>query len=182
MRRVPFLRGGLVVLGVVVVLLVLRIVGLDPHERRPGLWLTGERGPAPTDWSFTDKYPTIYIQTRTDYVLPHSVTITCVAYHGQLYLTSVFRAGSPFPQGKRWTVNVLRDPRVRLKIGDQIYDETVALVTDRAERDAVLEAKARKYPNQRIDKTSSVYLFHVLPPTDRGPSASLSVSAPSASS
>jgi hypothetical protein len=182
MRRVPFLRGGIVVLCVIAVLVVLRIVGLDPHERRPGLWLTGERGPAPTDWSFTDKYPTIYIQTRTDYVIPHSVTITCVAYHGELYLTSVFREGSPFPQGKRWTANVVRDPRVRLKIGNQIYDETVALVTDQAERDAVLEAKARKYPNQRVAKTSSVYLFHVLPPSDRGPSASRSIADSPASS
>jgi hypothetical protein len=182
MRRVPFLRGGLIVVGVLVVLFVLRIVGLDPHERRPGLWLTGERGPAPADWAFTDKYPTIYIQTRTDYLIPHSVTITCVAYHGQLYLTSVFREGSSFPQGKRWTANVVRDPRVRLKIGDRIYDETVALVTDQAERDAVLAAKARKYPDQRVAKTSSVYLFHVLPPADKGPSASLSVPDPAASS
>ena len=65
---------------------------------RPGLWLTGEVVTAPvTDWSFTDKHPTIYAQTRTPYLLPHSVTITCVAHDGQLYLTSIFREGAPFP-------------------------------------------------------------------------------------
>ena len=163
MKRFFVIGGSLVVIGVVVALLALCIVGLDPRERRPGLWLTGERVATPvTDWSFTDKHPTIYIQTRSGYLLPHSVTITCVAHDGQLYLTSVFREGSPFPQGKLWTSNVMRDPHVRLKIGDQVFDETLSLVTDPAERTAVLESKAKKYPGQRVPKTSTVYLFHVL--------------------
>ena len=161
-----FLVGGaaVVAIGAVAALLLLRVVGLDPHERRPGLWLAGERVTTPgTDWSFTDQYPTIYLQTRTWYLLPHSVTITCVAHDGRLYLTSVFREGSPFPQGKRWTADVTRDPRVRLKIGGRVYDEILVPVTDPAERAAVLESKAKKYPGQRIAKTSSVYLFRVLP-------------------
>jgi len=164
MKRFLVIGGSLVVIAVVVALLALRVVGLDPREHRPGLWLAGERVATPVaDWSFTDKYPTIYIQTRSRYLLPHSVTITCVAHNGQLYLTSVFREGSPFPQGKLWTSNVMRDPRVRLKIGDRVFDETLSLVTDPAERAAALESKTRKYPSQRISKTSTVYLFHVLP-------------------
>jgi len=164
MRRFLGIGGTVVAVCVVLALLVLRVVGLDPHERRPGVWLTGERAATPVaDWSFTDTYPTIFIETRSRYLVPHSVTITCVAHNGQLYLTSVYREGSPFPQGKRWTANVMRDPHVRLKIGDRVYDETLALVTDPAERQAVLEAKARKYPGQRVAKTSTVYLFHVLP-------------------
>jgi hypothetical protein len=164
MRRFFVIGGCLVVVCAVVALLVLRVVGLDPHERRPGLWLAGERVTTPVaEWSFTDQYPTIYLQTRARYLLPHSVTITCVAHGGQLYLTSVFREGSPFPQGKLWTTNVMRDPHVRLKIGDRVYDRTLALVTDPVERAAVLESKAKKYPSQQIATTSRVYLFRVLP-------------------
>lgn len=164
MKRFFAIGVSVVVVGAVVALLVLRVVGLDPHERRPGLWLAGERVTTPiTDWSFTDRFPTIYLQTRTWYLLPHSVTITCVAHDGQLYLTSVFREDSPYPQGKLWTSSVVRDPRVRLKIGDRVYDEILVPVTDPAERAAVLESKAKKYPGQRIAKTSSVYLFRVLP-------------------
>jgi hypothetical protein len=164
MKRIFPIGAATVVACAVVALLVLRVVGLDPHERRPGLWLAGPRVTTPvTDWSFTDQYPTIYLQTRTRYLLPHSVTITCVAHGGQLYLTSVFREGSPFPQGKLWTSNVMRDPHVRLKVGDRVYDRTLALVTDPAERAAVLESKTKKYPGQRIATTSSVYLFRVLP-------------------
>jgi hypothetical protein len=155
---------GCIVVVLVVALVALRVVGLDPHERRPGLWLEGDLVTTPVnDWAFTDKFPTIYIQTRSWYLLPHSVTITCVAHDGRLYLTSVFREGSSFPEGKRWTSNVMRDPHVRLKIGNQLFDETVSLVTDPAERAAVLESKARKYPQQRVPQTSSVYLFRVRP-------------------
>ena len=164
MRRVLVVGGSMVVVCLLVALVALRIVGLDPRERRPGLWLTGEVVTAPvTDWSFTDRYPTIYVQTRSRYLLPHSVTITCVAHDGQLYLTSIFREGATFPRGKRWTSNVMRDPRVRLKIGDRVFDRTVSLVTGPAERRAVLESKAKKYPMQRVSEKSTTYLFRVGP-------------------
>ncbi len=164
MKRLLVIGGSVVVVVVILALIAVRVVGFDPHERRPGLWLQGDLVTAPVaDWSFTDKYPTIYLQTRNWYLLPHSVTITCVAHNGQLYLTSVFRQGSPFPDGKRWTRNVMRDAHVRLKIGAQVFDETLALVTDPAERAAVLDSKAKKYPQQRVAKASTVYLFRVLP-------------------
>lgn len=164
MKRVVVVGGSIVVVCLVVALVALRIVGLDPRERRPGLWLTGELVTAPvTDWSFTDAYPTLSLQTRSRYLLPHSVTISCVAHNGQLYLTSVFREGSAFPRGKLWTSNVMRDPHVRLKIGDRVFDRTVSLVTDPAERQAVLESKAKKYPRQRLPEKSTTYLFRVLP-------------------
>ncbi len=164
MKRALGLVGVGVVVVVAVALVTLRFTGLDPHERRPGLWLRGQPVTEHvSDWAFTDRYPTIYLETQSPYLLPHSVTITCVAHNGQLYLTSVYREGLAFPQGKRWTDNVSRDPHVRLKIGDRVYDQTVQLVTDPAERAAVLEEKAKKYPAQRVPKTATVYLFRVLP-------------------
>src|SRR5437867_12054495 len=59
---------GALLACVAVALVTLRIVGLDPKDRRPGLWLTGDLVTTPvTDWSFTDKYPTIFVQTRSWY-------------------------------------------------------------------------------------------------------------------
>jgi hypothetical protein len=55
----------------------------------------------------------------------------------------------------------MRDPHVRLKIGDRVYDRTLALVEDPAERDAVLLAKAKKYPRLRTPPKASVYVFRV---------------------
>lgn len=162
-------KKALIVVGVVVAcfamaLGALNIVGLDPQGGRPGLWLKGERVTTPvTDWAFTDKHPNIFVQTRSWYGLPHSVTTTVIAHDGQLYLTSSYRPGTEFPRDRLWNQNVMRDPRVRLKIGDQVFDRTVALVTNPAEKDAVLATKARKYPRQRVVDKNLVYVFRVLP-------------------
>jgi len=43
-----------------------------------------------------------------------------------------------FPHDKSWTSNVARDPRVRIKIGDKLYEATMVLITDRAQAAALL--------------------------------------------
>jgi len=162
--RQLLLAVGLVLVGLAGVLATLSVVGLEPHDRRPGLWLTGTRVTAPVgDWSFTDRYQTIFVQTRSWYGLPHSVTTVCVAYEGRLYLTSTYPPGGRFPRDRAWNRNVVRDPRVRLKIGAELYDATLAVVTDPAEKVAVLEAKARKYPRLSAVDTRRVHVFRVSP-------------------
>ena len=154
---------GLILVGLLLLLVVLRITGFGPHGNTPGLWLKGDLVTAPVaDWSFTDKFETVNVQTNTRYLLPHSVTTYCVAYNGQLYLTSVYRAGLTYPHGRSWNEDVARDPHVRIKIGDQLYDRTLSYVTDQAERASVIEAKRKKYPQQKIPATSTINVFHVL--------------------
>mgnify|MGYP003395778724 CR=1 FL=1 len=137
--------GVVIALGTVIfVLVTLRVVGLAPKDRRPGSWLPGHVVAIPvSDWSFTDAFPEIHLQTRTTYLIPHSVTIQCAQINGQLYIAS-FDMGGP---RRRWNQNVLRDPRVRLGIGDDLYDQRAIPLSDPAEITAVLEAYARKYPN-----------------------------------
>jgi hypothetical protein len=149
--------GILVCLGLA--LLILRFTGLDPHGRIPGLWLSGDVDTTPvSDWSFTEHVTTIKLQTQSRFLLPHSVTINCLDYNGQLYVSSVYPAGSP----RGWNENVLRDPHVRIKIGDKVYDRTLVLVTDPSEQAAVLQVRARKYPQLKIPANSEVHVFHVV--------------------
>jgi hypothetical protein len=156
MKRLPKIVGAILVC--LILLLLLRITGLGPHDRIPGLWLKGNVVTTPvTDWSFTENIPVIQIQTQTPYLLPHSVNINCLAYNGQLYLVSVYPAGTTHS----WNDNVMRDPHVRLKIGDQVYERTLSLVTDPAEREGVLEARHKKYPQLRIPANPTIHVFHV---------------------
>ena len=153
---------GATLICLVLLLVVLTMTGFEPRERTPGLWLKGNIDTTPVaDWSFTDKYPTVKVQTRTWYLLPHSVTTYCVAYNGQLYLTSVYPAGVEYPHGRSWNENVARDPHVRIKIGDQLYDRTLSYVTDPAEKAGVFQAKRKKYPQQVIPANARVQMFHV---------------------
>jgi hypothetical protein len=150
--------GGILVC-LALLLVVLRITGLNPHDRIPGLWLTGDLVTTPvTDWSFTDRVPTIKLQTQSRFLLPHSVTINCLAYKGQLYVSSTHPAGAP----RSWGENVMRDPHVRIKIGDKLYDRTLVLVTDPAEKDGVVQVREKKYPQLKIPANATIDLFHVI--------------------
>ena len=154
--------GGIIVVLILAVI-VLRITGLNPNERRAGLWLTGTVVTTPvTDWSFTDKYPTIEVQTNTPFLLPHSVTTNVVTYNGDLYLNSRVPKGVPaYPLGKLWNRDVARDPHVRLKIGDQLYDRTLVFVTDPAQADAIMAATKKKYPKFGLTPGGSINFFRV---------------------
>ena len=155
---------GIVVACLVLLLVALRITGFGPHDRTPGLWLKGDLVTTPVaDWSFTDQIPQIEIQTQTPFLLPHSVTIWCAVYNGNLYVTS-----NP---GKLWNDDIVRDPHVRLKIGDQVFDRTLSTINDPAEKAAVLQVKGKKYPQWKVPPVSAATVFRVNPewPSDLPP-------------
>jgi len=157
----------------VLALIVLRITGLNPigdtpgPGNYPGLWLSGEVVTTPvTDWSFASQYKTDKVQTRTWYLIPHSVTTGHIFHDGKLYLTSNFAAGVPFPEGKSWVKNVMRDPHVRLKLGNSLYDCVLSHVDDPDERAAVLGPRAKQNPQLVASNATGgpvLHLFRVLP-------------------
>lgn len=138
-----------VVVGIVAVtLLVLRIMGPEPaavpgsvvvshglnYFVRPGLWQRGEVvRDAIKDWSFVRKVSTVVLETRSPWFVPHSVRVGAIAKGDRLYITNAqYKMDKGYPD-RLWTSNVFRDPRVRVKIGDKLYEMTLVLVTDRAE-------------------------------------------------
>ena len=150
---------AIIVAILAVALFTLRITGLEPEYldlnqlrahhmiARPGLWLKGEVVTTPvTDWSFvaTVEHPgrnlnTVLVETRTPYFIPHSVRTIPTVRNGQLYIRShQDRIDVQFPNDKSWTSNVARDSRVRIKIGDKLYEANLVLVADRAQAIAFL--------------------------------------------
>ena len=142
---------------VVVSLLTLRVTGLEPRyidpsspafvesgrTAWPGLWLKGEVvREAVTNWDWANdvsdpiRKNSIMLETRTWYGIPHSVTISPTARGDKLYIGGSeqdFRLQKAFPDSKAWWANIVRDPRVRMKIDGKIYEMTVSLIADRAE-------------------------------------------------
>ena len=133
--------------------------GCEPEGHRPGAWLRGEVVAGPVaDWSACDAQPQIAVETRTWYGIPHSVTTACAVANGALYVPSVYGTDEVFPEARQWNRNVARDPRVRVKIGERIYERRAVLVTDPEERAAVRAAFAAKYAfgrEQRLAKPES---------------------------
>lgn len=164
---------GVIVACLIGALVVLRFTGLNPigdtpgPGNYPGLWLSGTVVTTPvTDWSFASQYRTDKLQTRTWYLIPHSVTTGHIVHNGQLYITSNFAKGVPFPDGKSWVKNVMRDPHVRLKFGNNLYDCVLSPVTDPAEKAAVFGPRAAKNPQLLASDSAAgpvMHLFRVMP-------------------
>ena len=130
-----------------VLVLLAGVLACEPEGRRPGFWLRGESVHASIDdWSFSDSVQQIAVETRTWYGLPHSVTTVCAATGSHLYVPSLYGSNAQFPEARFWHRNVARDPRVRVKVGDRVYDRRAVLVSDPAERETALAAFAKKYP------------------------------------
>ena len=164
MKRFLIIGGSSLLAFLVVGLILVRAMGFEPRERSPGLWLSGEVVTTPVrDWSFTDEFEHLFVETRTWYFIPHSVTTYCATYNGELYLTSTYPQAAEFPGNRSWNHNVVRDPHVRLKIGDRIYERQVFLVTDPAEKTAVLDSKAKKYPDLRRAEEDRVHVLRTEP-------------------
>ncbi len=102
-------------------------------ERRPGTRLSGDLAPVlDTDWSFLQGRTQAWLETRTWYLIPHSITVSAWADGGTLYV------GCSRCDTKTWPKHVARDNRVRLKIGDEVHMRRAMQITDPAEIQAAM--------------------------------------------
>ena len=103
--------------------------------------LDGEAVAAPVDdWSFTRDVQKIQLETDPDD--PYSVNVWCDAKGPNLWVT----AGS---HSSTWAQNLLADPRVRVRVGDELYERRAVRVTDAAEVELVLSLYEEKYHYER---------------------------------
>ena len=103
----------------------------------PGGRLDGDVVAAPVeDWSFTHEVQKIQVETKP--AAPYSVNVACVAKGPNLWIT----AGS---HSSKWAQNLLDDPRVRVRVGEKIYELHAVQVTDPAEVRLVLSLYDEKY-------------------------------------
>ena len=156
------LLSAFIMLGVG--LFFLRIMGYEPKDTSPGLWINGNIVSEPvTDWSFTNEIDEIFVETRTSYLVPHSVTTYCGVYEGRFYLFSAYYNGGEFPYARRWNQNVIRDPRVKLKIGGDIYQQNLSFIGDESIKAPIHNAFVNKYSNWQSPGIENVHIFLVEP-------------------
>ena len=149
MKRLTRIAGGLA-LALVLLLLVVRVVGLERRDYHPGLWLTGEVVTTPVlDWSVVPDNGLMALQSREWFLPPlaHSVTTAYTIVNNKLYVPSLYAAGLQFPIARHWNKNVDRDPHVRLKIGQKLYDVVFARVTDPTEYEMLRQSFVTRSPD-----------------------------------
>jgi hypothetical protein len=143
-----------------------------------GFWLTGDVVKTPvTDWSFIDAVRTVQIETHTWYLLPHVLRTDIVRNDQQLYLFSEYFAPAPgkpdlrerFPEARFWNRMVVRDPRIRVKIGNRVFNMRAYPLTDPSQITVVRQAFLSKYADVRAQEASpesrrpALYFFRLEP-------------------
>ena len=119
---------------------VIVVSACSPSDRTPGQWLRGDVvDTVPQDWTFTDKFKEIYVEVKTPYFIPHSVTIWCAHVDGKLFI------GARDPETKNWPGWLNKNRNIRLKIGDDIYSVAAVDLTDEETLTKVRSAYASKY-------------------------------------
>ena len=147
---------GVVLGAVVVVAGALYLLRTDPIYMISGKGLSGDELPYPADWSMCSDHQTIAVEARVDD--PHSVTTICVVHDGDLIVPAM--NGSE----KQWPAMVVRDPRIRVKIGDTVYPARADRLVDVSMAD-LLPSIAAKYPQiaerDPADAPQDVWLFRI---------------------
>ena len=140
----------------VMVLMVLGL-GCGPLVMVPGGQLSGSVKPMPADWSFTDSVETVQLETRPED--PYSVNVWCVATREGLYVAS------GRGESAAWAKHISTDPRVRLRVGADLYELNAVRTADEAELDEFLDAAKKKYADFDPDpqQRSEAILFRLEP-------------------
>lgn len=148
MRRLSKIAGGIVLI-LVLLLLVLRVVGFDPQDYHPGLWLKGEVATTTPDWSAVPKNGLMAVQSRQWFFPPlaHSVTTAYSVLNNKLYVPSLYPAGLEFPVVKHWNRNIAHDPHARIRMKNKLYDAVMVRVTDPAEYEMIRQSMIARSPD-----------------------------------
>jgi hypothetical protein len=112
--------------------------GVPPHGPIAGGRLRGAPGVAPADWSFVDAVAEVQVETRLG-PLPWSVTTWVFSHAGRLYLPARNCLE------KRWVMNLLADPDVRVRIEGRLYELRAVREEDPALESALLAQMLVKY-------------------------------------
>ena len=125
--------------------------------------LSGEVTPAPADWAFANNVEQVQLETNP--AAPHSVNTWIGSNAGALYLPSSMIRGPKLPTEREWVRNALADDRVRLRIGDAVYELRAERVADETETAAARAALEKKYELSAddMDPAREIWIFRLAP-------------------
>jgi hypothetical protein len=128
--------------------------------RDVGFGLSGELVTMPvSDWSFATRPTGVRVQVTPWWRIPYTIVtaITASVDGRKIYLVSDYFAPAPgkedlrgrFPEARNWNRHILRDPRIRVQIGNRIFQFLAYPLTDPAEIELARAAFLAQVPSVR---------------------------------
>lgn len=141
--------------GLAVLLSLFLGAACGPIVMIPGGELSGTPRPVPESWAFTDDVETFILETRPE--SPYSVNVWAVAAGEHLYIAAGDKENA-------WAGYIAADSRVRVKVGDGIFELQATAVSDEPERALFLAAVKKKYDFEpEPDQAEASMLFRLEP-------------------
>jgi len=135
---------------------ILALTGCGPVFTIPGGALSGQLRDTPDDWTISQAFETIQIQTNPED--PYSVNIWGVDIAADFYIAASGAADS------NWGVKLTEDPAVLLKLGDDLYELNARRIEDTHVIDAVEARYIEKYDLDPDDNfIHSAWVFRLDP-------------------
>jgi hypothetical protein len=104
-----------------------------------------------SDWSFTDDATVVQLETRPS--RPYSIQIWGVGSGSDFYVSSASWRSLLGLGDARWIGHIADDPRVRLRVGERVYEREAVRVRDAEEMSSVLVLYESKYgPGPPVSK------------------------------
>jgi len=139
--------------------------GCGPIGPIPGGALSGEVGaPRMMDWSSAAEVENAQLETRP--ADPHSVNTWFAAVGSQLYVPTSMILGPKNPDGRSWVAHVAEDDRVRIRLGETVYERRAVRVTDGSdEYNAARAALETRYEIAEADRDPErvIWIFRLDP-------------------
>ena len=136
--------------------LCILMIGCGPFVMIPGGSLSGDVVPVPTNWAFTEDVETVQLETRPSD--PYSVNIWAVEIDDSMYIVAGGGAETT------WAQHIQADPRVRLRVGESLYELRAVEANDDASRDLFLVAAKKKYDFEpEGDEVNEAVLYRLDP-------------------
>jgi len=111
-----------------------------PGGQLRGMLVSTEVG----DWGFTDESEFVEIETRPD--RPYSVQVYGVGSGNAFYIASQgWRGALGSANRARWISHLAEDPRIRLLVGDALYELEAVRVDEESEIERVRQLFLKKY-------------------------------------
>lgn len=131
------------------IMILLGILGLvfgcgGPLVMISGGELSGTIQAVPSDWTFSDEFETVQLETRPSD--PYSVNVWGVAVGATFYVAS----GTGLETA--WAQHIEEDPNIRLRVGEDIYELRAVRTNDPNDRVEFLAAVKVKYDDFEPDE------------------------------
>lgn len=138
-------------------------VGCGPLGPIPGGALSGPVGPTEIDdWSFAAEVENAQLETRPED--PHSVNTWFASVDSRLYVPTSMILGPKTPTKRSWVAHVDEDDRVRIRLGETVFERRAQRVPDGSdEYEAALAALETRYeikPEER-DPERLIWIFRL---------------------